>query len=62
MRYLFLIIVLVGVMPACSQRQTYEMIQQNRKAECEKMIEGQRQNCLQGYEMSYEEYLQQRQK
>lgn len=41
---------------ACSSQTTYRAIQENRIAECGKLPDRQREECLEGYQMSYEEY------
>lgn len=41
---------------ACSSQEAYHAIQENRRAECEKLPDRQREECLEDYQMSYEEY------
>jgi hypothetical protein len=46
---------------ACSNRYVYESVRQAQIQECERSAEGQaRQDCLRGYEMTFEEYEQER--
>ena len=46
---------------ACSNRNVYESVRQAQIQECERSAEGQaRQDCLRGYEMTFEEYEQER--
>lgn len=58
----FLMVVVTVFMGACSNQRAYEMIQENRRAECEKMVERQRQECLQSLQMPYDEYQRERNK
>lgn len=41
---------------ACSNRQLYNAVQENRKAKCDEMPDAQRAECLEQYQKSYEEY------
>lgn len=46
---------------ACSNRYVYESVRQAQIQECERSAEGQaRQDCLRGYQMTFEEYEQER--
>jgi hypothetical protein len=49
------------VLGACSNRDVYESVRQAQIQECERSAEGQaRQDCLRGYQMTFEEYEQER--
>ena len=45
----------------CSNRAAYEIMQANKRQACERMAEGQaREDCLRGYEKSYNDYERER--
>ena len=56
---LFCAIIAIG---GCSNQAIYENVQQDRKRECEQLQAHDRQRCLAGYERSYEEYEEEREK
>lgn len=59
-RYFCVIILCLGVL-ACSNRQVYTAIQQNRQHDCQKYQPPQYEACLEQYRTSYEDYVRQRQ-
>jgi hypothetical protein len=59
--FTFAALVTVLSLSACSNRYVYESVRQAQIQECERSAEGQaRQDCLRGYEMTFEEYEQER--
>jgi hypothetical protein len=59
--FTFTALVTVLSLSACSNRYVYESVRQAQIQECERSAEGQaRQDCLRGYEMTFEEYEQER--
>lgn len=60
--YLILIGLLTSLsLGACSNRHVYESLREAQIQECERSAEGQaRQDCLRGYEMTFEEYEKER--
>ncbi|MEE4144950.1 MAG: hypothetical protein V2I26_09130 [Halieaceae bacterium] len=47
-------------LPACSNRQVYDAIQQNRQLECQKLPGTQYDECMQQFSEPYDEYRRQR--
>jgi hypothetical protein len=43
-------------LPACSNRQVYETIQQNRQLECQKLPGTRYEECMEQYSEPYDEY------
>ena len=41
---------------SCTKKQVYEGVQNNRKNDCEKLNDSQREDCQRQYEKSFEEY------
>ena len=41
---------------SCTKKQVYEGIQDNRKTDCEKLNDAQREDCQRQYEKSFDEY------
>lgn len=56
------LIALTAIITAgCSNRAAYEIMQTNKRQACERMAEGQaREDCLRGYEKSFEDYERER--
>lgn len=47
----------------CTSKDIYEISQDNQKQKCERQFQGQAlEDCMRGYEMSFEEYEKERQK
>ena len=56
-----LMIIACNVLTACSNRQVYDAVQNNRRLECDKLPDSaQRDECLQQYSESYDEYQRKR--
>lgn len=59
-----LVVLILGVamfLGACTSKALYDMSHENKKQECERKFEGQaREDCMRGYELSYEEYKRER--
>jgi hypothetical protein len=57
--------VLIGalavLLPACSNQQLYDAIQQNRQLECQKLPGIQYEECMKQHSQPYDEYERQRQ-
>jgi hypothetical protein len=45
----------------CSNRQVYDAIQENRRAECGKLPQRRYEDCMRAYEVPYDEYERRRQ-
>lgn len=41
---------------ACSSKDVYDAVQENRRTECQKLPDREQQQCLQDHQMSYEAY------
>lgn len=53
----------VSLLSACTSKDIYENVAKNQKARCEREFEGQaREDCMRGYQMSFEEYEEERKK
>jgi hypothetical protein len=57
---LLLIPLLAGMLSACTSRNLYEAIQQNRLQRCEEIPIPQQANCRAQYQQSYEDYKNER--
>lgn len=53
-------LLLLAVAPACTQRQVYEAVQQNRQLECQKLPQGQYEKCMEQYSEPYDTYARER--
>lgn len=53
---LLLILGIAVSVSACSNRQLYNAVQENRKAKCDELPDVPRAECLEQYLQSYEEY------
>jgi hypothetical protein len=53
-------LVLAAAPAGCSQRQVYEAVQQNRQLECQKLPQGQYEQCMERYSEPYESYTRER--
>ncbi len=52
---------LLVVGPAgCTQRQVYDAVQQNRQLECQKLPQGQYEQCMEQYSEPYDNYTRER--
>ena len=51
---------LLSALSACTNRQIYNAIQQNRLNECEKMVDAQREQCVAQYQKNYDDYERER--
>lgn len=50
------VLTLTLLIAACSTQTAYELIQESRRAECHKLQDRQREECLIGHRFSYGEY------
>lgn len=50
------LVLCVLALPACSNRQVYEAIQQNRQLECQKLPGTRYEECMRQYSEPYDEY------
>ena len=55
-------LVLLAALAACTDRQMYEAAQAGRRNECQKYDDQTRARCLEGANMSYEQYRRERAK
>ena len=49
------------IVASCSNQQIYTAVQENQRQECGKLPQVQYEKCMRDFEMSYEEYDEQRQ-
>ncbi len=54
--YSVVLVLCVLALPACSNRQVYEAIQQNRQLECQKLPGTRYEECMRQYSEPYDEY------
>ena len=54
--YSVVLVLCVLALPACSNRQVYEAIQQNRQLECQKLPGARYEECMRQYSEPYDEY------
>ncbi len=54
--YPLVLVLCVLALPACSNRQVYEAIQQNRQLECQKLPGTRYEECMRQYSEPYDEY------
>lgn len=57
----FVVVFVVVLIAACSNKQVYTAIQQNQRFECSKLPQAQSEECLRQFESSYEQYEEDRQ-
>jgi hypothetical protein len=53
---LILTFTLLGVLAACSNKQLYTAVQQNRQQECATLPQQQYEDCMRHYQQSYEAF------
>jgi hypothetical protein len=61
-KFLVTSLLLLTTLTACSNRQMYETMQASRRNECQKYDDETRARCLEGANMSYKQYRQERDK
>lgn len=58
--YLLAGLPLLAAMAGCTQRQVYDAVQQNRQLECQKLPQGQYEQCMEQYSEPYDAYTRER--
>lgn len=61
-KMLFFLLGAALMMSACTHRELYNAVQDNRRAKCDEMPDTQRAECLAQYQKSYEQYERERQR
>lgn len=53
----FALITIALTLSSCSNQMVYNMIQSSQRTQCALLPKGQEQQCLEGYQLSYGEYI-----
>lgn len=59
MKMIFVFLLIVSA-AACSNKQVYTAIQQNQRFECSKLPQAQSEDCMRQFDISYEQYQEDR--